>query len=142
MSGESDFLKPEPDQALRQSEILAVRTLTAHVETLGTIIESLRVDMREVRDKVITFEAVKLEAQITAIRHEMAEQAAKMTVLEIHKASNNSHDALDRRVQALEKDKSEASGAQKFAKAVREWAPPVLFVLGAVILYFTKYPLA
>ena len=63
-------LKPVSEQALRQSEIVAMRTLSAHIEQLGEQISSLVADMKEVRDKVITFEAVKFEAQLAKLEVE------------------------------------------------------------------------
>ncbi|ESQ85397.1 hypothetical protein AEAC466_04325 [Asticcacaulis sp. AC466] len=118
MSAESDFLRPMPEQALRESELVAVRTLSGHVETLGTQIESLRIDMREVRDKVITFEAAKMEAQITGVRAEVQALAIKVATLELQRATS--------------------VGAKSLRTEFREWLP-TLAMLGAALLFWFKH---
>lgn len=115
---ESDFLKPVSEQALRESEIVAMRTLSGHIESLVNQMGVLSSDMREVRDKVLQFEAAKLEVQINQLRNEHTLLAARVLALELQKASN--------------------AGARNLATAFREWLP-ALVMLGAALLFWFKH---
>lgn len=118
MSAESDFLKPKPEQALRETELVAMRTLSGHVEQLGAQIESLRGDMREVRDKVITFEAAKMEGQINALRAVQEGLGVRVVALELQRAAN--------------------TGAKTLAQEAREWLPTIA-MLGAAAAFWLKH---
>ncbi|MFT4076831.1 MAG: hypothetical protein QM647_15000 [Asticcacaulis sp.] len=121
MPAESEFLKPISEQALRESEIVAMRTLSGHIESLVNQMGVLSSDMREVRDKVIQFEAAKLEVQINQLRSDQLSLAARITTLELAKAS--------------------ATGARTLAQEVRDWMPYVFGLLGLAVFYFSQHPI-
>lgn len=101
---------------MRESELVAMRTLTGHVEALGSQIDALRADMREVRDKVIKFEAADLKAEITSVKGVVDAQAVRIT--------------------ALETAKSAAIGAHGLATEVRLWMPTVVILVAMLLFYF------
>ena len=121
MSGESDFLKPVSEQALRESEIVAMRTLSGHIESLVSQMGLLSTDMRQVRDKVLQFEAAKLEVQINQLRNDNSALAVRVTALELQRAS--------------------MTGAKTLATEVREWMPYVFGMIGLAVFWFSQHPI-
>lgn len=93
----ADVLMTMPtSDALRQAEILAMRSLSDNMGILTRSVERLSADMREVRDKVIAFEAQELKEVIGGLRTDL---------LDAVKALRSDH---EKRLDALERELPEA----------------------------------
>lgn len=131
MTAESDLLKPMSDQVLRQSELIAMRTLSDQMKALGDNMRTFGSDLKEIRDKVITMEAVKLEAQLAKLEVELRREVDAMRLDQADQS---------KRLAALERQAAETGGAKKLATAFREWLPALLVLGAAALFYFRHAP--
>lgn len=71
------FTNVPTEVALQQAQIAATRALTDSVKSLDNRMADVSADLKDVRERVIAFEAAEFKNQLTEARHEFKEQMAE-----------------------------------------------------------------
>lgn len=111
--------------------IEAMRSLADSGKKTASAVESVQVEIRDVRERLIRIEATEFKAEIGQ---------AKREIERLRKEALSEMEATKRRVDVLEADKDRRDGGAAFAGAVLKYGPFVIALITAlfVVLLATR----